>query len=143
MTAVLFKAMRDLRRRLLQATVIFVTTLFAVGTGAMALMLISQPSDPYKAAFDAQKGAHLQVGFDSRIDPGTLAQTPSLIGATAYGGPYRMPTSTTSLSGTSSRSSAFRPRPSSPSWPWWWTSTKSAPTSAAGVRGSLVRRSHP
>jgi putative ABC transport system permease protein len=88
MTAVLFKAMRDLRRRLLQAAVIFVTTLFAVGTGAMALMLISQPSDPYKAAFDAQKGAHLQVGFDSRVDPGTLAQTPSLIGATAYGGPY-------------------------------------------------------
>lgn len=88
MTAVLLKAMRDLRRRRLQAAVIFLTTLFAVGTGAMALMLISQPSDPYKAAFEAQKGAHLQVGFDSRIDPGTLARTPSLIGATAYGGPY-------------------------------------------------------
>jgi putative ABC transport system permease protein len=88
MTAVLLKAMRDLRRRRLQAAVIFVTTLFAVGTGAMALMLISQPSDPYKVAFDAQKGAHLQVGFDSGIDPATLARTPSLIGATAYGGPY-------------------------------------------------------
>jgi putative ABC transport system permease protein len=88
MTAVLLKAMRDLRRRRLQAAVIFVTTLFAVATGAMALMLISQPGDPYKAAFDAQKGAHLQVGFDRRIDPTRLAQTPSLIGATAYGGPY-------------------------------------------------------
>jgi putative ABC transport system permease protein len=88
MTAILVKAMRDLRRRRLQAAVIFVTTLFAAGTGAMALMLISQPSDPYKAAFESQKGAHLQVGFDSRIDPGTLARTPSLIGATAYGGPY-------------------------------------------------------
>ncbi|HXI95381.1 MAG TPA: FtsX-like permease family protein, partial [Candidatus Acidoferrum sp.] len=31
---------------------------------------------------------HLQVGFDSRIDPTTLARTPSLIGASAYGGPY-------------------------------------------------------
>jgi putative ABC transport system permease protein len=88
MTAVLVKAMRDLRRRRLQAAVIFVTTLLAVATGAMAMMLISQPSDPYKAAFDAQKGAHLQVGFDSRIDPGTLARTPAVIGATAYGGPY-------------------------------------------------------
>jgi putative ABC transport system permease protein len=86
--AVLVKAIRDLRRRRLQAAVIFVTTLFAAGTGAMALMLISQPSDPYKAAFDSQKGAHLQVGFDTHIDPATLARTPSLIGATAYGGPY-------------------------------------------------------
>ena len=89
MTAVLVKAMRDLRRRRLQAAVIFFTTLLAVGTATMALMLISQPGDPYKAAFEAQKGAHLQVGFDSRLDPSTLVGTASLIGATAYGGPYR------------------------------------------------------
>ncbi|HET9410454.1 MAG TPA: ABC transporter permease, partial [Candidatus Dormibacteraeota bacterium] len=88
MTAVLLKAMRDLRRRRLQAAVIFVTTLLAVATGAMALTLISQPSDPYKAAFDAQKGAHLQVGFNGEIDLATLATTPSLIGASAFGGPY-------------------------------------------------------
>src|SRR5450759_1064798 len=89
MTAVLVKAMRDLRRRRLQAAVIFFTTLLAVGTATMALRLISQPGDPYKAAFEAQKGAHLQVGFDSRLDPSTLVGTASLIGATAYGGPYR------------------------------------------------------
>ncbi len=89
MTAILIKAMRDLRRRRLQAAVIFITTLLAVSTATMALMLISQPSDPYKAAFEAQKGAHLQVGFDTRLDPGTLIGTASLIGATAYGGPYR------------------------------------------------------
>ncbi|HEY8951466.1 MAG TPA: hypothetical protein VIP78_02765, partial [Candidatus Dormibacteraeota bacterium] len=89
MNAVLVKAIRDLRRRRLQAAVIFITTLLAVSTATMALMLISQPSDPYKAAFEAQKGAHLQVGFDSRLDPGTLIGTASLIGATAYGGPYR------------------------------------------------------
>jgi putative ABC transport system permease protein len=89
MTAVLVKAMRDLRRRRLQAAVIFVTTLLAVSTATMALMLISQPSDPYKVAFEAQKGAHMQVGFDSGIDPATLAGTPSLIGAAAHGGPYR------------------------------------------------------
>jgi len=89
MTAVLLKAMRDLRRRRLQAAVIFVTTLLAVGTGTMALTLIAQTRDPYQLAFDAQKGAHLKVAFDGRIDPGTIAGTPALIGATTYGGPYR------------------------------------------------------
>jgi putative ABC transport system permease protein len=89
MTAVLVKALRDLRRRRLQAAVIFLTTLLAVATATMALMLISQPSDPYKAAFAAQKGAHLQVGFDSRVESSTLIGTASLIGASAYGGPYR------------------------------------------------------
>src|SRR2546429_5442977 len=88
MPAVLVKAMRDLRRRRLQAAVIFVTTLLAVATGTMAFMIVSQTSDPYRTAFAAQKGAHLQVFFDPRTDPGTLAGSPPLIGATAYGGPY-------------------------------------------------------
>jgi putative ABC transport system permease protein len=89
MRAIFVKALSDLRRRRLQAAVIFVTTLLATGTGTMALMVVSQTSDPFKTAFEAQKGAHLQVFFDPRSDPGTLAGTPSLIGATAYGGPYR------------------------------------------------------
>ncbi|HEY2599719.1 MAG TPA: ABC transporter permease, partial [Candidatus Dormibacteraeota bacterium] len=89
MNAILVKATRDLRRRRLQAAVIFITTLLASTTATMALMLISQPGDPYTVAFAAQKGAHLQVGFDSKLDPGTLAATPSLIGAAAHGGPYR------------------------------------------------------
>jgi len=41
MTAVLLKALRDLRRRRLQAAVIFVTTLLAAATGTMALTLIA------------------------------------------------------------------------------------------------------
>ena len=89
MTAVLLKAIRDIRRRRLQAAVIFVTTLLAVGTGTLALMLIAQTTDPYQVAFDAQRGAHLSVAFDSQVDPGTLAGTPALIGAKTYGGPYR------------------------------------------------------
>jgi putative ABC transport system permease protein len=89
MTAVLIKVINDLRRRRLQAAVIFVTTLLAVGTGTMTLTIVSQTRDPYLAAFEAQKGAHLQVGFDTGIDQGTLAGTQSLIGATASGGPYR------------------------------------------------------
>jgi putative ABC transport system permease protein len=88
-TAVIVKALRDLRRRRLQAAVIFVTTLLAVATGTMALTLLSQTSDPFQVAFDAQRGAHLRVAFDGRTDPGTLASTPSRIGATAFGGPYR------------------------------------------------------
>ena len=89
MSAVIVKAMSDLRRRRLQVVVIFVTTLLAVATGTMALTLLSQTNDPFQIAFAAQRGAHLRVTFDGRTDPGTLAGTPSLIGAAAFGGPYR------------------------------------------------------
>ena len=89
MKAVLVKAIRDLRRRRLQAAVIFVTALLAVCAGTMALTLMSQTRDPYQTAFQAQKGAHLQVAFDPKTDPVTIALTPPLIGATASAGPYR------------------------------------------------------
>jgi putative ABC transport system permease protein len=89
MRAIFVKALADVRRRRLQAAVIFVTVILAVGTGTMALMIVSQTSDPFKTAFQAQKGAHLQVFFDPQTDIGRLAATPSLIGATAFGGPYR------------------------------------------------------
>jgi len=75
MTAILVKAIADLRRRRLQAGVIFVTAFLAVGTGTMALTLLSQTHDPYQTAFDAQKGAHLQVAYDSRTDPAAMAGT--------------------------------------------------------------------
>ena len=88
MTAVLVKVMSDLRRRRLQAAVVFVTTLLAVATGTMSLTLLSQTHDPYQAAFDAQLGAHLQVRFDGQTDPAALARTPALLGASAFGGPY-------------------------------------------------------
>jgi len=88
MTAIMVKAITDLKRRRLQAAVIFATTLLAVGTGTMALTLLSQTHDPYQTAFEAQQGAHLQVAFDSRTDPRALAGTAQLLGATASGGPY-------------------------------------------------------
>jgi putative ABC transport system permease protein len=90
MRAIFVKALADVRRRRLQAVVIFLTTLLAVGTATMTLTLISQTRDPYQAAFEAQKGAHLQVGFDSRVAPSAIARTPSLIGAAAHGGPYQV-----------------------------------------------------
>ncbi len=88
MIACLVKAVADLRRRRLQSAVIFVIVLLAAGTGTMAVTLLSQTRDPYQAAFSAQNGAHLQVYYDGRVDPNLLTSTPSLIGASAAGGPY-------------------------------------------------------
>jgi putative ABC transport system permease protein len=88
MTAILVKAVADLRRRRVQAIVIFLTVLLAIATATMALTLNSQTRDPYQAAFDAQKGAHLQVAFKATTDPRLLASTQSVIGASSSGGPY-------------------------------------------------------
>ncbi len=88
MTAILVKALADLRRRRVQAAVIFLTVLLAIATGTMALTLMTQTRDPYQAAFEAQKGAHLQVSFHPTTDPQALGNTPSIIGASAAGGPY-------------------------------------------------------
>jgi putative ABC transport system permease protein len=88
MTAILVKALADLRRRRVQAAVIFLTVLLSIATGTMALTLMSQTRDPYETAFEAQKGAHLQVAFAGRTDPTVLATTPAIIGASSSGGPY-------------------------------------------------------
>jgi putative ABC transport system permease protein len=88
MTAILVKAVADLRRRRVQAAVIFLTVLLSIATGTMALTLMSQTRDPYQAAFAAQKGAHLQVSFHPSTNPQLLAATPAIIGASAAGGPY-------------------------------------------------------
>jgi putative ABC transport system permease protein len=88
MTAILVKALADLRRRRVQAAVIFLTVLLSIATGTMALTLMSQTRDPYQTAFAAQKGAHLQVAYAGSTDPQLLAATPASIGASASGGPY-------------------------------------------------------
>ena len=88
MTAILVKAVADLRRRRVQAVVIFLTVLLSIATGTMAVTLMSQTRDPYQTAFQAQMGAHLQVSFHGSADPKLLATTPARIGASAFGGPY-------------------------------------------------------
>ena len=88
MGAVIVKALADLRRRRLQATVIFLTVLLAMAAGTTAVTLMSQTRDPYQIAFDKQRGAHLQVAFNATTDPQVLGNTPALIGASASGGPY-------------------------------------------------------
>src|SRR5437588_3649336 len=89
MTAILVKAIADLRRRRVQAVVIFLTVLMSIATGTMAVTLLSQTRDPYQTAFAAQKGAHLQVSFNGNSDPTLLATTPASIGASSFGGPYQ------------------------------------------------------
>lgn len=89
MSAVLIQALRDLRRRPLQAAVVFLTALLAVGTGTMALTLISQTGDSYQSAFDAQRGAHLQASFLGSTDPQLVAATPTWIDAAGSSGLYR------------------------------------------------------
>ncbi len=88
MIAVVRKALADLRRRRVQAAVIFLTVFFSMGAGTMAMTLMSQTRDPYQAAFDKQRGAHLQVAYSATTDPQLLAKTPATIGAAASGGPY-------------------------------------------------------
>jgi putative ABC transport system permease protein len=88
MKAILVKALADIRRRRLQSAVVLVIVLLASLTGTIALTLTSQTRDPYQRAFDAQKGAHLQVFYDGEVDPSLLTATPRLIGAASSGGPY-------------------------------------------------------
>src|SRR2546429_2706073 len=92
MTAVIVKALADLRRRRLQAGVIFVTVLLSIAAGTMAVTLMSQTRYPCQAACQAQKGSHLQVAYKAGTDPRLLSTTAAAIGATAFGGPYPVST---------------------------------------------------
>ena len=89
MSAVLVKAVGDLRRRRLQSLVLLVIMLLASGTAALALTLFSQNGRAYDSAFQRQQGAHLIVGYDSRhVGPDQLQSTPGLLNAVASGGPW-------------------------------------------------------
>jgi putative ABC transport system permease protein len=88
MIAVVRKALADLRRRRLQAAVIFLTVFLSMAAGTMAVTLMSQTRDPYQAAFDKQRGAHLQVAYSPTTDVQLLAKTPATVGAASFGGPY-------------------------------------------------------
>src|SRR5260370_4229701 len=88
MIAVVRKALADLRRRRLQAAVIFLTVFLSMAAGTIAVTLMSQTRDPYQAAFDKQRGAHLQIAYSATTDLQLLAKTPETIGAASFGGPY-------------------------------------------------------
>jgi putative ABC transport system permease protein len=89
MSAVLIKVLADLRRRRLQAVVLAIVILLASGTTTLGLTLLQTSLDPWDRAFEAQRGAHLQVRFDSRkVSQADAEHTPALIGATAWAGPW-------------------------------------------------------
>ena len=89
MSAVLIKVLGDLRRRRLQAVVLAIVILLASGTTTLGLTLLQTSHDPWDRAFEAQRGAHLQVRFDSRkISRSEVEQTPALVGASAWAGPW-------------------------------------------------------
>src|ERR1700694_2346384 len=89
MSAVLLKVLGDLRRRRLQAVVLAIVILLASGTTTLGLTLPQTSTDPWERAFEAQRGAHLQVRFDSRkVSRADAEHTPALIGASAWAGPW-------------------------------------------------------
>jgi putative ABC transport system permease protein len=89
MSAVLIKVLGDLRRRRLQAIVLAIVILLASGTTTLGLTLLQTSKDPWDRAFEAQRGAHLQVRFDSRkVSVADVERTPTLIGASAWAGPW-------------------------------------------------------
>lgn len=89
MSAVLTKVLGDLRRRRLQAVVLAIVILLASGTTTLGLTLLQTSLDPWERAFEAQRGAHLQVRYDSRkVSLAEVERTPALIGASAWAGPW-------------------------------------------------------
>jgi putative ABC transport system permease protein len=89
MSAILLKVFADLRRRRLQTVVLAIVILLASGTTTLGLTLLQTSLDPWDRAFEAQRGAHLQVRFDSRkVSRSDVERTPALIGASAWAGPW-------------------------------------------------------
>jgi putative ABC transport system permease protein len=89
MSAVLIKVLGDLRRRRLQAVVLAIVIVLASGTITLGLTLLQTSRDPWERAFEAQRGAHLQVRYDSRkVSRADVERTPALIGASAWAGPW-------------------------------------------------------
>jgi putative ABC transport system permease protein len=85
MSALWTKAFADLRRRKVQAAVVLLIVMLASGTAALALTLLAQTSNPYDRAFDAQRGAHLQVFYNgSKVTREQVDATGATVGATAF-----------------------------------------------------------
>lgn len=89
MKALLTKIFGDLRRRRVQAIVIFVIVTLTAGVGTLGIEILSAEAAPFDRAFEQQAGAHLQVVFDGRVvTPDQLAATTRLPDVTASAGPW-------------------------------------------------------
>jgi putative ABC transport system permease protein len=90
MRALVTKIAGDLRRRRLQAFVVFLIVALATGVGTLAIELLSESSAPYARAFDQYQGAHLSVFFHgSLVTPEQLLATTRLPEVTASAGPWQ------------------------------------------------------
>lgn len=89
MSAVLTKALAEVRRRRVQSLLIAGLIVFASSTITVGLTLVQESNDPFDRAFAAQSGAHLQVRFQAtRVDADQLRATPAQIGASSSAGPW-------------------------------------------------------
>ncbi len=132
MTAVLRKALADVRRRRLQTGVICLVTLLSSLAATMALSLLIESDAPYDRAFAQANGPHLVVTFDAaRVSALQLAASARAAGVTQAVGP--MPATSTQIEfmrrgpgkgpaalGIGSTWSVAN----APTWPWtasrWW-----------------------
>jgi putative ABC transport system permease protein len=89
MNALLTKILGDLRRRRLQAVVIFIIVALTAGVGTLGIEILSGASAPFDSAFEQNAGAHVQVLFHNTLANGDdLAPTTRLPDVTASAGPW-------------------------------------------------------
>lgn len=90
MSAVLSKAVRDLRRRRLQTAVVAVVVLLSSLAGTVALDLLVESDAPFDHAFASTSGAQLTLHVDStEVTASQLRATASLAAVSAAAGPWR------------------------------------------------------
>jgi putative ABC transport system permease protein len=89
MRAILTQVAGDLRKRRLQAIVVFIIVALAAGVGTLALEILDAANAPYDRAFQQNLGAHLDVLLDGRkVTPAQLGATAQLPDVTATAGPW-------------------------------------------------------
>ena len=76
-------------RRRVQTVVVALTALLAVTASVLAVGLLVASSQPFRRAFEAQRGAHLIGQFDAAaVSAAQLEQTATVAGVTASAGPF-------------------------------------------------------
>ncbi|MFJ6513571.1 ABC transporter permease [Streptomyces sp. NPDC091406] len=88
-------------RRRVQTLVITLTTMTAVAASVLGGSLLVVSGAPFDAAFAAQNGAHLSVGFDAdEVSAARLAESGNAAGVSGAAGPFRTATVTPQPDGT-------------------------------------------
>ncbi|HLV97085.1 MAG TPA: FtsX-like permease family protein [Ktedonobacterales bacterium] len=89
MNALLTKILGDLRRRRLQAIVIFIIVTLTAGVGTLGIEILSGASSPFDNAFEQNAGAHVQVLFHNTLaNVDELVPTTRAPDVTASAGPW-------------------------------------------------------